>query len=105
MNRGRYEGYRAVRHAVAVEGLDEFAARVVEDLAEGLLLARAEPEAELARDSVPESLGSLVDRGDLTRRGADRLWARLKGCGPSMIWPPSWDRTPASPPARLRRLR
>jgi hypothetical protein len=105
MNRGRYEGYRAVRHAAGVEALDDFATGIVEELAEGLLLARDEPEADAARDLVPESLGSLVDRGDLTRRGADRLWLRLKGCGPSMVWPPSWDRTSASPLARLRRLR
>jgi hypothetical protein len=97
MDLGRYEGYVTARDAIAVEMLDGFSAEVLQDLAEGLLLARDPGEADEARDRVPDALGLLVDRGDLTRRAADRFWARLKACGPRMQWPPSWDRAPASP--------
>ena len=79
------------------------AADVVRDLAEGLLLARDGEEADAARERVPEALGLLVDHGDLTRRAASRCWAHLKACGPPMRWPPSWDRSPASPPGSALR--
>ena len=103
MNHGRYEGYVTARDAIGSEALEGFAAEVVEDLAEGLLLARDEAEADAARDRVPEALGVLVDRGELSRRGADRLWARLKACGPPMSWPPAWDRSTASSRGRAMR--
>jgi hypothetical protein len=103
MDRGRYEGYVAAVDAAAVEMLDESAADVVRDLAEGLLLARDGEEADAARERVPEALGLLVDHGDLTRRAASRCWAHLKACGPPMRWPPSWDRSPASPPGSALR--
>jgi hypothetical protein len=103
MNRGRYDGYVAARQAARVEAPDEPAAQVIEDLAEGLLLARDQLEADVARERVPQALSSLVDRGELPRRAADRLWARLKACGPPMNWPPSWDRSPASSRGRAVR--
>jgi hypothetical protein len=97
MDLGRYEGYVTARDVIAVEMLDGFSAEVLQDLAEGLLLARDAGEAEAAREHVPEALGLLVDRGNLTRRAADRFWECLKACGPRMKWSPSWDRATASP--------
>jgi hypothetical protein len=98
VNRHRYEGYIGVRNAIEAQVVDEYPSTVLEDLAEGLLLARSPGEAVEARDRVPEALGLLVDRGDLTRFAADRFWGYMKACGPRMTWPPSWE-GPA-PPAR-----
>ena len=98
MNRHRYEGYIGVRNAIDAQIADEYPSAVLEDLAEGLLLARSQSESTEARDRVPEALGLLVDRGELTRFAADRFWALLKACGPRMTWPPSWER-----PARFAR--
>jgi hypothetical protein len=105
MDRGRYEGYVAARHAVRVEAPDEPAAQLIEDLAEGLLLARDRLEADAARERVPEALSSLVDRGELPRRAANRLWHLLKACGPPMDWPPSWYGSSASSRGRAVRGR
>ena len=91
MDRGRYEAYVAALDAIAVQAVDASAAQVLGDLAEGLLLARNAVEADAARDRVPEALGLRVERGDLTRGAADRFWARMKGCGPPMPWPPAWE--------------
>jgi hypothetical protein len=97
VNRFRYEGYVAVREAIAGESLDGDTAALVADLAEGLLLARGRIEAEVARDRVPPALLALVDCGELSRFAAHRLWARIRACGPRMHWPPSWqgDAAPA----------
>jgi hypothetical protein len=92
VNRHRYEGYIGVRNAIEAQVVDEYPSAVLEDLAEGLLLSRSEVESVEARDRVPEALGLLVDRGDLTRFAADRFWVHLKVCGPRMTWPPSWER-------------
>jgi hypothetical protein len=105
MDRGRYEGYVAARDAVALEAPDPLAVEVLDDLAEGLLLARDDGEAEAARDRVPEALGGLVDRGALTRRGATHVWVLLKACGPDMNWPSSWERSRASSSVRAVRGR
>ena len=94
MNRVRYEGYVAARDAITAQPLEEFAAGVLCELAEGLLLARTAKEAYVARDAVPEALEVLVDRHDLTRRAATRFWVHLKACGPPMRWPRGWDRSP-----------
>jgi hypothetical protein len=106
VNRPRYEGYVATRDAIAVLELDPFAAEVVADLAEALLLARDESEAAAARDRVPRFLAMLVDEGNLTRRSANLFWVHMRACAPRMLWPASWDRSAASaygsPPARLR---
>jgi hypothetical protein len=99
MDRVRYEGYLAARKAIAMQPLDEFATDVLRDLAEGLLLARHPLEADAAREQVPEALGVLVDRGDLTRLTATRFWVHLRACGPAMDWPPSWDRAPQPLPS------
>jgi hypothetical protein len=97
VDRRRYRGYVAVKDAIALQTLDEFAAHLLGDLAEGLLLARDTVEAETARDRVPESLRLLVDRGDLSRQAAPRFWVQMKACGPPMYWPPSWDGPSAGP--------
>ncbi len=99
MDRLRYEGYVSARDAIAVQPLDPLAVEILDDLAEALLLARDTVEADGARDAVPEALGALVDRHAMTRRTADRFWVLLKACGPSMVWPPSWDRSPLQPPS------
>jgi hypothetical protein len=96
VNRHRYEGYIEVRNAIEAQVADEYPSAVLEDLAEGLLLARSKGESIEARDRVPDALGLLVDRGDLTQLAADRFWVHLKACGPRMSWPPSWRR-PAGP--------
>jgi hypothetical protein len=98
MDRGRYEGYVAVRDAVAAQAEDAFASEVLCDLAESLLLARNPGEAEEARECVSNALGILIDRGGLSRRAAGRFWIQLRACGPQMQWPPSWDRTGVAPP-------
>jgi hypothetical protein len=94
----RYKGYVAAREAIAAQPLDPLAAEALEDLAEGLLLARDDVEAEAARVAVPEALAALVDRHLMTRRTADRFWVHLKACAPDANWPPSWDRSPVSAP-------
>jgi hypothetical protein len=91
MNRRRYEGYIAARDALADQALDSFAAGIVGDLAESLLLARDKAEAEEVRQHVTEALGVLVDRGDLTPQTASCFWTHLRACGPQMHWPASWD--------------
>lgn len=96
MDRGRYEAYVAARDAVADQAVDESAAQVLEDVAEALLLARNKSEADAARATVPEALGLLVERDDLTPEAAERVWAHLKSCGPPMLWPSSWRPSPAS---------
>jgi hypothetical protein len=65
-------------------------------VAEALLLARNTSKADAARATVPEALGLLVERGDLTSEAAERFWAHMKGCGPSMLWPSSWRPSRAS---------
>jgi hypothetical protein len=94
VNRHRYEGYVGVRNAIEAQVVDEYPSAVLDDLAEGLLLARSLDEAVEARNRVPEALLLLVDRGDLTRFAADRFWVHLSACGPRMTWPPSWERPP-----------
>jgi hypothetical protein len=94
MNRRRYDGYVTFNGVIADEPLDGYAATVLHDLAEGLLLARDREEARAARDRVPEALAALVERGYLSRPAAHRCWARLRACGPTMDWPPSWQRVP-----------
>jgi hypothetical protein len=96
MNRRRYDGYRAVRGAITRRVIDEHAADVLGGLAEGLLLARDDAEAQQAVDRVPEGLMLLVDRGELSRFAAHRFWALLRQCGPRMAWPTSWDRQAAA---------
>ena len=91
MNRRRYDGYRALEDAIVRQALAEYPAGVLRDLAEGLLLARDENEACRAAAPVPDSLASLVDRGELSRFAAHRFWALLKGCGPRVNWPAAWD--------------
>jgi hypothetical protein len=95
MDRVRYEGYVAARSAIAMQPLDDFAADVLSDLAEGLLLARDVAEAGAQRERVPEALALLVERGDLTPLTATRFWVHLRACGPAMEWPLTWDRAPA----------
>jgi hypothetical protein len=92
VNRLRYEGYVAVKDAVAAEMLDFHAAHVIRDLAESLLLARDHIEAEKAREHVPAVLLRLVDEGFLPRSAAHRFFVRVRACGPEMVWPPSWQR-------------
>ena len=94
----RYKGYVAAREAIAAQPLDPLATETLDDLAEGLLLARDDVEAEAARTAVPEALVGLVDRHVMTRRTADRFWVHLKACAPAANWPPSWDRSPVSAP-------
>jgi hypothetical protein len=91
VNRRRYEGYVAVRDAIAAEPIDDREADLLADLAEGLLLARGPAEATAARDRVPAVLALLVERGHLSRVGAHRLWAQIRTCGPALQWPPSWQ--------------
>jgi hypothetical protein len=92
MDRRRHRGYLRARDGVAALTLDRFAAELLDDLAEGLLLARNAAEAEEACTVATDCLALLVDRGDLTRRAAGRFWIHLRACGPQMYWPPSWDR-------------
>ena len=92
MNGCRYDAYIRFKGALADEPLDGYAATVLHDLAEGLLLARDREEAHAARDRIPDALAALVERGDLSRSAARRFWARLRACGPTMHWPPSWQR-------------
>ena len=94
VDRQRYEGYVAARDAIAVLELDRYAAHTLGDLAEGLLLARDEAEADSARDRVPKTLVLLVDEGTLTWRSANRFWAHMRACGPRMQWPQSWSALP-----------
>jgi hypothetical protein len=103
MDRGRYRAYVAAGNAIAREGLNESARNALVDLAEGLLLARDDVEAEAARGRVPETLSMLVERGDLSGPSADRLWVHMKACGPTMHWAPSWDRSAASERGRAVR--
>jgi hypothetical protein len=98
MDRRRHQGYLRARDAVAAQTPARFAALILDDLAEGLLLARSAAEAEEARERATESLALLVDRGDLTRRAAGRFWIHLRACGPQMYWPPSWDHAHVAPP-------
>jgi hypothetical protein len=98
MDRRRHQGYLRTRDAVAALTLDRFAAEILDDLAEGLLLARDAAEAEEACTDATDCLALLVDRGDVTRRAAARYWIHLRTCGPPMYWPPSWDRTHVAPP-------
>jgi hypothetical protein len=100
MDRDRYQGYLAARKAIAAQPLDPFAAEMLDDLAEALLLARDATEGDAARQAVPEALGALVGQHVMTRRTADRFWVHLKACAPSMDWPPRWDRSPVRPPSR-----
>ena len=102
MNSQRYEGYRATRTAIAALDLDGFAAEVLSDIAENLLLARDDAEAETARERVPKVLVMLVDEGSLTRRSADRFWAYMHACAPRTQWPSSWDRAPSGAPRYAR---
>jgi hypothetical protein len=97
MDRTRYEGYVAARDAVALLAEDPFASELLCELAESLLLARNPAEAEQARERVTDTLCMLVERGDLSRGAAGRLWAQLRACGPPTQWPPSWDRPRAGP--------
>jgi hypothetical protein len=96
MNRRRYDGYRAVRGAIRRQVLNEHAAEVLGGLAEGLLLAHDEAEAQQAVDRVPQGLMLLVDRGELSRFAAHRFWALLRRCGPRISWPASWERQAAA---------
>jgi hypothetical protein len=103
MNRRRYEAYVAVREAVARQALTVEPADVLTELAEGLLLARDESEACRAAAPVADSLASLVARGALPRFAAHRFWALLRGCGPRIAWPTSWDHaTEAWPSTAVR---
>jgi hypothetical protein len=101
MNRRRYEGYVALRDAVARQALSDCSATILAELAEGLLLARDEKEARKAAAPVPDSLASFVARGELSRFAAHRFWALLQKCGPRLSWPTSWDHPMAEsrPPA------
>jgi hypothetical protein len=99
MDRSRYEGFVAAKEAVAAQVQDRFVAEALCDLAEGLLLARSSEEAALARRRASETLGPLVDRGEITRRVAGRFWMHLRACGPRMYWPASWARARVSPRA------
>jgi hypothetical protein len=91
LTRRRYEGYVAVREAIARQGLADYPAAVLAELAEGLLLARDEKEARKAVAPVPDSLASFVARGELSRFAAQRFWALLRKCGPRLSGPTSWD--------------
>jgi hypothetical protein len=97
MDRSRYQAYVAAKDAVSAQVTDPFAAEVLCDLGEGLLLSRDEAEARQAQAQVIEALALLVDRGDLARGIAGRLWVHLRACGPEMQWPPTWDRALAAP--------
>jgi hypothetical protein len=103
MDRTRYDGYVAAKDAVAAEVFDPFVAEVLGDLAESLLLARSGLEADKARRRASETLGPLVDRGEITRRIAGRFWIHLRACSPRSHWPPSWDRGRAAPRAGVLR--
>jgi hypothetical protein len=92
VNEVRYQGYVAVKAAIADEMIDFHAGTVIRDLAEGLLLARDADEAENAREHVPGALLRLVDEGFLSRSAAHRFFVRVRACGPEMHWPPSWQR-------------
>jgi hypothetical protein len=96
MNRRRYEGYLAARAAIDLETLDDSSVELLRDLAEGLMLARDAEEAAAARERVAEALERLVDRGRLSARTANRLWAHMRGCAPPLRWPRSWDRSRAT---------
>jgi hypothetical protein len=95
VNRVRYQGYVAVKDAIADEVLDLHARHVIRDLAESLLLARDSTEADQARERVPVVLLRLVDEGSLSRSAAHRFFVRVRACGPEMHWPPSWQRRKA----------
>jgi len=105
MDRRRYEGYVAAKHAVAAQVTDPFAAEVLCDLAESLLLSRDAAEGRQAREQVTDALGLLVDRGDLARGAAGRFWVHLRACGPDIPWPTTWDRTRVAPASRTARGR
>jgi hypothetical protein len=91
MDQRRYQGYRAVRAALKRQELGESPASVLDELAEGLLLARDDSEARKAVERVPGSLVLLVDRGELSSFAAHRFWTLLKTCAPRAGWPPSWQ--------------
>jgi hypothetical protein len=91
VNCRRYEGYVAVRNALAAEPVEGVATSVLADLAEGPLLSRGLHEPSEVRDRVPVALVGLVDRGHLSSFAAHRLWARLRACGPALDWPPTWQ--------------
>ena len=94
MNGHRHQGYLAARGVIEGQPLDPFAAELLLDLAERLLLARVSEDAAEARDAVVETVDALVVRNAITRRTASRVWVHLKACGPPMHWPTSWDRAP-----------
>jgi hypothetical protein len=103
LTRRRYEGYVALRDAIARQALADHPAAVLTDLAESLLLARDEKEARKAAAPVADSLTSLVARGELSRFAAHHFWALLRKCGPRLTWPTSWDHPMAeSRPSTVR---
>jgi hypothetical protein len=86
MDHSRYLAYRSARRAVDrmpdwqldVHDRDRF-----NDMAEGLLLARDEEEAERLRRDVAVALSLLVGQRRLTDARADALWRQISGCGPA----------------------
>ena len=103
MDRSRYEGHVAAKDAVAAQVTDPFAAEVLCDLSESLLLSRDAVEAKQAREQVTEALDLLVHRGALDRGIAGRFWVHLRACGPEMAWPATWERARMPPGSRTGR--
>jgi hypothetical protein len=103
VNRARYQDYVDLRANLSVHAIDKRVIAVLTDLAEARLLARDRAEATAARDRVAPALETLVEQGDLSGHAARRIWKGMRGCGPPLPWPPSWDRRSVSRRRALRR--
>jgi hypothetical protein len=81
----RYHAYCRVRDALgrlSGDALDEAERDLLRDLAEGLLLARADDEVEELRGRAAVALSLLVGMRRWTDTAADEMWERLVACGP-----------------------
>lgn len=86
MNPERHAAYRRFLSIVERLGSDRLGAETVErlrDVAEGLLLARQDGDADELERHASMLLSGLVADGRSTDRWADRLWCELAACGPN----------------------